>query len=318
MRGHARRAHSCRPQPALGVSANCVVPGCGGDKLSDRKPYTWLVACCAVLCLVIEGHAQVPPGERGPDDPVWVQWMRSDTPEDQTILHYWGLHKNGELEPESIVDLGTMLFHRGFPNDAIRMYRQALKADSRLFEAWFRVGLVSYHLGEFDDARHAYKKCLKIAPDHGWCGFYLALLEEETGHPSRALELYRRTFESAPELADPAVNPEVLGSRLYLGALLVAGGRETGAAIRPMTLPESEELQSVMSRDGATLQVPIAESSAAAVPKGSRSPEVSQPAVQPPGEGVGVGAAPTLATVSPEASLAPLWFRLPEWVLSLV
>jgi tetratricopeptide (TPR) repeat protein len=244
--------------------------------------------------------------------------MRSDTPEDQIILHYWALHKNGELEPESVVDLGTMLFHRGFPNDAIRMYRQALKADSRLFEAWFRIGLVSYHLAEFDDARHAYKKCLKIAPDHGWCGFYSGLLEEETGHPSRALELYRRAFESAPELADPAVNSEVLQSRLYLGALLMAGRGEVGPPpSRTVPPPGSEDADSVPSRDVAPPLAPTAGTAAAAA-GGTPPPQAAPSSERPAGTATEVGTAPTRASVSPEASLAPLWPTLPEWILALI
>jgi tetratricopeptide (TPR) repeat protein len=270
------------------------------------------------MCFVLEGHAQAPPGERGPDDPLWVQWMRPDSPEDQTILHFWGRYTNDTLDPEGIVDLGTMLFRRGFPNDAVRLYRQALRVDRRMAECWFRIGLVKDHLDELDDARHAYRKCLKIAPDHGWCAFYLALLEEKTRHPSRALELYQRAFESAPELADAAVNPELLQSRLYLGALLMAGGREVRPAEQPMSLPEPENIESALSRGSSTSQAPAARAAT-----GMSGGAPSQNAARPPGEpieraaGPG-GAAPTVAAVSPEASLAPFWPRLPEWILALI
>ena len=282
-----------------------------------RKLTAVLAVCCAVACLVIEGHAQVPPGERGPDDPVWVQWMRPDSADDQTMLRYWQLHKAGELEPEGIVDLGTMLFHRGFPNDAVRMYRQALQVDSRLYEAWFRIGLVTYHLGEMDDARRAYKKCLGIAPDHGWCAFYLGLLEEKTRHPSRALEWYQRAFESAPELADPAVNPELLGSRLYLGALLIAGGGETGSTSRPMPQPDSDDIDAVLSREVRASPAPVV-GATSAIPVGAPPPEPHRPSDRSTGGAAGVGHAPTPGTVSPEASLAPLWPTLPEWILAMI
>lgn len=286
--------------------------------MSDRRLLTWLALCCAVAGLVIEGHAQSPPGERGPDDPVWVEWMRPDSPDDQTALHFWELHKRGELDPEGMVDLGTMLFHRGFPQDSVQMCRQALKADSHLFEAWFRIGLVEYHLGEFDDARHAYKKCLKIAPDHGWCAFYLALLEEKTRHPSRALELYRRAFESDPELANPATNPELLGSRLYLGALIAVSGQDTGAVRQPMAPPKPEEIESVLSREPLAPQESIARAAVGA-PEGAPPQRVGQPPDQTGGKATAeIGAAPALATVSPEVSLAPLWPRLPEWILALI
>ena len=90
------------------------------------------------------------------------------------------------------------------------MYRRALESDSSLYEAWFRIGLVKHRQGARRRCASAYKKCLKRLTGHGWCNFYLGLLEEQTGHPSKALDHYRRAFKFAPELADPAYNPEVL------------------------------------------------------------------------------------------------------------
>jgi hypothetical protein len=161
-----------------------------------------------------------PPSERGPGDPIFVRWLDPGDPRDQTILHYWRQAERGELSPFALVDLGTMLFERGYPKDALRVYQRALDEDKSLYESWFRIGLVKHREGELDDARYAYRKCLKLLTGHGWCNFYLGLLEEQDGHPSKALESYRRAFKFAPELADPTVNPAVLYSELQLGAAL--------------------------------------------------------------------------------------------------
>jgi len=204
-----------------------------------------VVGCIGLLAL--GGTAEVPPNERGPDDPIWVKWMDPANPQDMTILDYWVREKRGELEPTARVDLGTMLFERGYPKDAIQMYRRALKEDSGLYEAWFRIGLVSHRQGEMDDARHAYKKCLKLLIGHGWCNFYIGLLEEQTGHPSKALEYYRRAFEVAPELADPKVNSEVLYSKLQLGSVIALEGGSRFAEAMPIGYLEPDDVAGVRS-----------------------------------------------------------------------
>jgi hypothetical protein len=61
------------------------------------------------------------------------------------------------------------------------------------------------------------------------------LLEEQTRHPSRALEHYQLAFKHAPELADPAYNPEVLSSELSLGATLYHNEKERFATVSPMS-----------------------------------------------------------------------------------
>jgi len=206
-----------------------------------------VIAECAVLLLTSAGDAQAP--TRGePGDPVFIRWMQPNDPYDQTIREYWERAERDELEAEAMVDLGTMLFRRGYPNDAIRIYRRALKIDSKLYEAWFRIGLVKYHQGETDDARQAYRKCLKFRPGHGWCNFYLGLLEEKTKHPSKALEYYDRAFKHAPELADSEYNPELLNSKLYLGAALSHNDRSNRAARMPMSYLQPNRVNRVWSR----------------------------------------------------------------------
>lgn len=192
-----------------------------------------VVICSLALGLAWAGEGQTP-DDRG-KDPVFVRWMQPDNPVDQTILQYWERAKIDDLSAEELVDLGTMLFHRGYPADAIKIYQRALEADSDLYEAWFRIGFVNHREGEEEAARHAYKKCLKRRPGHGWCNFYLGLLEEQTGHPSKALEHYRRAFTHAPELANPGYNPEVLSSDLSLGAALIRNEQERFTAVSPMS-----------------------------------------------------------------------------------
>jgi hypothetical protein len=154
------------------------------------------------------------------DEPMFVRWLLAGDPGDETIRDYWERAERDELDPPAMVDLGTMLFYRGYPKDAVRYYKRALDEDPDLYEAWFRIGLVEHSQWNLDKARQAYKRCLKKLTGHGWCNFYLGLLEEQLGHSSNALYYYRRALKFAPELADPQVNPEVMSSDLMLGVLL--------------------------------------------------------------------------------------------------
>jgi hypothetical protein len=152
------------------------------------------------------------------EDPIFVKWLVMENPGDETIREYWQRAEEGELIPEELVDLGTMLFYRGWPNDAVGYFKQALDLNPELSEAWFRIGLVEHHSRDLDKARSGYKKCLKLQSGHAWANFYLGLLEEQNGEAKSAMQHYEMAFKHAPELANPEINPEILSSRLQLGA----------------------------------------------------------------------------------------------------
>ncbi len=126
----------------------------------------------AVLLLVFDVAAE---------DPIFVTWLVMENPGDETIREYWQRADAGELNPEELVDLGTMLFYRGWPSDAVGYFKQALDLNPELSEAWFRIGLVEHHSRNLDKARSGYKKCLKLQSGHAWANFYLGLLEEQNG-----------------------------------------------------------------------------------------------------------------------------------------
>jgi tetratricopeptide (TPR) repeat protein len=179
------------------------------------------------------------------DEPMFVRWLVMDDPGDETIRDYWERAERDELDPPDLVDLGTMLFYRGYPKDAVRLFKRALDRDPDLYEAWFRIGLVEHSEGNLDNARQAYKRCLKKLTGHGWCNFYLGLLEEQLGHSSNAMYYYRRAVKFAPELASPRVNPEVMASQLMLGVQLKDLDRRRFKASLPMPYLEPGNVQRV-------------------------------------------------------------------------
>jgi tetratricopeptide (TPR) repeat protein len=200
---------------------------------------TRLGALCFAIVLVSAA------GVAAADEPMFVRWLVMDDPGDETIRDYWQRAEAEELDAPALVDLGTMLFYRGYPKDAVRMYKRALDLDKDLYEAWFRIGLVEHNEGNLDNAQQAYKRCLKKLTGHGWCNFYLGLLEEQLGHSSDALYHYRRAFKFAPELADPKINPEVLASQLVLGVQLQDQERRSFKNTLPMSYLEPGKVNRV-------------------------------------------------------------------------
>lgn len=180
-------------------------------------------------------------------DPIFVKWLIVDDPTDETIRTYWQQAEAGALGPRELVDLGTMLFYRGWSNDAVEYFKQALDADPQLADAWFRIGLVKHHAGDLSSARSAYKKCLKIQSGHAWGNFYLGLLEEQTGDAKAAMEYYERAFKHAPALADPRINPEILSSELQLGAQVRHHDRQGFQRAMPMAYLEPEKMREVQA-----------------------------------------------------------------------
>lgn len=194
------------------------------------------VGVALALSVVIEVRAK---------QPVFVSWLVADDPGDQTILHYWERFELEELSATEMVDLGTMLFYRGYPKDAIRVFRSALNQEKELYEAWFRIGLVEHQQGNLRDARIAYKRCLKLLKGHGWCNFYLGLLEEQDGHGKKAMEYYRAAFRYAPVLADREVNPEMASSDLSLGAWLMMAQDAAFKSTLPMPYLHPNRVENV-------------------------------------------------------------------------
>ncbi len=180
-------------------------------------------------------------------EPIFVQWLLADDPGDATILVYWERYDRGELSPSEKIDLGTMLYYRGYPKDAVRVFDSALDDDKELYEAWFRIGLVEHQQGNHRKARIAYKKSLDILKGQGWCNFYLGLLEEQEGNAKSAMSYYTNAFRVAPELANPDINPEVVSSDLSLGAWLKLTHERAFQNDLPMPFLEPNEVKKTMS-----------------------------------------------------------------------
>lgn len=248
----------------------------------------------------------------GKDSPVFLAWLQPDDPGDQVIRVYWEKVDGGTATAREMVDLGTMLFFRGYPKDAVRLFRRALKMDESLAEAWFRMGAVYHSQGELKKARRAYRKCLKRFPGHGWCNFYLGLCDEQLGKGAEAVRYYRRAYRFAPELMEPRVNPAVLYSKLQAGARVpTLRGRDFARQL-PMAYLEADKVAEIRKRfepepTPAPEPAPVAPAKPAAETE-LRAPRPAGPApvVRPaPSRAPAAAPAPRPAPVPPKAKPAP-------------
>ena len=76
----------------------------------------------------------------------------------------------------------------------------------------------------------------------------LGLLEEQTGDAAAAMEHYQTAFKHAPALADPKVNPEILSSKLQLGAQVRHFGGERFEKGLPMQYMQPAEVRKMQKQ----------------------------------------------------------------------
>jgi len=192
--------------------------------------------------------ASVGVAERPEGEPIFFRWLDKSDPVDATILDYWQRYRSGELSPREMVDLGTMLYRRGWPKDAVRLYVEAGKTDPVLYDAWLRAGLAEHSQHNLGAAKKYYKKCLKILVGSGWCNFYLGLAEEQSFNGAAALKYYGRAFKVDPGLADMRTNPAVLQSKIARAAAIVREHEERFSRSMPLSYLEPEEVEKTRAK----------------------------------------------------------------------
>lgn len=157
---------------------------------------------------------------------VFERFLSTDRPEDRAILAYMAMDEAGNASAANLADLGVLLLHKGFPNDAEEYLKRAVKLDKENAEVRYRLGLVLQRQGKYRQAIKQYRKVAKLRPGHAYSRFMLALAEERAGNRDAAVYDYAKAYKHAPELADPAKNPLVLDSALQVEAQLLRYRRE--------------------------------------------------------------------------------------------
>jgi tetratricopeptide (TPR) repeat protein len=110
-------------------------------------------------------------------------------------------------------------------SDAIKWLEKAVAMDRRNKECWYYLGRAYYTMTRLADARKAYLAVLDLDPHNVRAEDNLGLIEESSGHPTAAMEAYRRAIAWQQESLQPSEQPYV-----NLGNLLMEQGQATEAA----------------------------------------------------------------------------------------
>jgi tetratricopeptide (TPR) repeat protein len=172
--------------------------------------------------------------------------LSQDRPSDRAILNYLALIKAGKASSMDLGNLGVLLLDKGYLADAEHYLRAGLKTDKHNFEVAYRLGIVLQREGKDRKATHYYLRALDEQPAYAQARFMLAFAEERCGRRADAIRDYASAYHLAPELANPAVNPLVLESRLQTEAQLAHYRRDIATSTLKPAAPDPAGLRRML------------------------------------------------------------------------
>jgi tetratricopeptide (TPR) repeat protein len=136
--------------------------------------------------------------------------------------------KSGAQRAQDSLTKGLQAHQAGRIDEAMKDYRDVLKADPENKWAHYNIGQIEQSQGQAAAAESEYRKVLSIDPNFEFALFNLAIIRANAGAKQEAVELYRRAI---------TVNPNNASAHLNLGFALIdlgqktAGDRELRAAV---------------------------------------------------------------------------------------
>lgn len=183
------------------------------------------------------------------DGAIFERYLSAERPADRAVMKYLELEKQGAATSRDLAELGVLLLNKGFPKDAERYLRKALKVDKENFEAAYRLGLVLQREGRDREAARYYKKVIKQRPGHAYARFMLALAEERSGRRGAAIRDYAKAYRFVPELSWYDKNPLLYASKLQVSAALERYRREVNSSTLEVSAIDPAHVAEMMQID---------------------------------------------------------------------
>jgi tetratricopeptide (TPR) repeat protein len=117
--------------------------------------------------------------------------------------------------------LGSMKAHQGLLDDAVALYRSALRVAPRFARCEYDLGVAAYHRGNMREAADAFRRCLETDPHYTAAHYRLGLALFHAGELDDALEQFERSN---------AATPEFLLARYHIGVIHERRGNREAAA----------------------------------------------------------------------------------------
>jgi tetratricopeptide (TPR) repeat protein len=166
------------------------------------------------------------------------RFLSPDRPTDRAIMNYMALEQAGKATSMDLTNMAVLILDKGFPTDAEKVLKAALKLDKHNYEASYRLGLVLQRVGRDGEAVRYYKLCLEERPGYAQARFMLALAEERCGQRDAAIRDYAKAYRHAPELANAAKNPLIYDSDLQLAAIMKYYQEQRTGMTLKVTVPD--------------------------------------------------------------------------------
>lgn len=120
------------------------------------------------------------------------------TLDEAVALYREALRRDPDLVP-ALINLGNAHYTRGALIEAQALYEKAIGIAPEFFEAHFNLGNVMHDLGRLDDACLSYRDALAVNPRCAEAHFYLAVTLEKLGRSADARSHWRAYQELAPD-----------------------------------------------------------------------------------------------------------------------
>ncbi|PPR35251.1 MAG: TPR repeat-containing protein YrrB [Alphaproteobacteria bacterium MarineAlpha6_Bin4] len=104
--------------------------------------------------------------------------------------------------PDNITCLniyGVILDSKGQPEEAIKVYQQALQINENSAETHFNMGSILHRQGRGNEARISYEKAISIKPDFLNAYFNLGLIYQNLQDNKKAIESFEKAIELKPD-----------------------------------------------------------------------------------------------------------------------
>jgi tetratricopeptide (TPR) repeat protein len=115
---------------------------------------------------------------------------------------YGNLFPPGHDDATVLSNFGWLLLgQRGFPNEAIAAFRNAIELKPDYADAYYNLGVALSDKGQYDEAIAANRKAIELKPDYTDAYYNLGIALFDKGQYDEAIAAYRKALELKPDYA---------------------------------------------------------------------------------------------------------------------
>jgi len=131
-------------------------------------------------------------------------------------------------------NLGNMYAKLGWDDLALASFKEAVRLDASLYEAWTNIGTVYSRQENLTQAEKAFRKAIVLQPRAALAYYNLGTVLDRDNRYDEALAAYKQAITYQPDLLDPAVNPQVVNNRHLTAIRLLSYLEEAGSGSLPL------------------------------------------------------------------------------------